>query len=82
MVVKLSPETLETLEAFASGRIDMREFAGWLAQTGYNEDLSEDERDERSSYRSRARAPIRLDDVAVERDGSFAELLESRDGAQ
>lgn len=46
MVVKISPETRETLEAFASGRIDMLELAGWLAQAGYDLDLSEGERDE------------------------------------
>lgn len=46
MVVQISPGTRETLEAFASGRIDMRELAGWLAQAGYDLDLPEAERDE------------------------------------
>ena len=46
MAVKLSPQSIEALEAFASGRMAAREFARWLTVAAYDDDLSEQERDE------------------------------------
>lgn len=46
MPVKLSPRTVETLEAYSAGRADIRELAEWLAQAAYDLELAADERDE------------------------------------
>jgi hypothetical protein len=46
MRVKLSPETVETLEAYASNRLDINQFASWLATSAYDDKLGVAERDE------------------------------------
>lgn len=46
MAVKLSPITVETLEAYAADRLDIRQLAAWLAQAAYDPELVADERDE------------------------------------
>ena len=46
MSVKLSPNTAQTLEAYAADRLDIRELAAWLAQAAYDADIPAEERDE------------------------------------
>ncbi len=46
MAVKLSPQTTERLEAYASARLDIGGLAAWLAQAAYDDALGAEERDE------------------------------------
>jgi hypothetical protein len=46
MAVKLSPKTTETLQAYAGDHLDIRQFAAWLAQAAYDDELGTEERDE------------------------------------
>jgi hypothetical protein len=46
MAVELSPKTVETLEAYAEDRLDIRQLAAWLAQAAYDDELDTEERNE------------------------------------
>ncbi len=43
MAVKLSPITVETLEAYVFDRLDIRQLAAWLAQAAYDDELGADD---------------------------------------